>query len=111
MVDRLEPVVVNSVQFLCNDLVKKKGEVIDMHCAFRSLSADIVTEYCFKESFNFLAAPDYSRNYHKASDAFSLAISWMRHIRYLASILLQLPESLVKTPETEGIFKFRNVCI
>lgn len=109
MVDQLEPVVGRFVQDLCDRLVNTMGEVVDIHCAFRSLTADIVTEYCFKESFNFLAAPDFSRSYHRASDAFSGTLGWMRNIKYLANVLLSLPEDWVKTSSTDGIFKFRNV--
>jgi len=58
---RLEPVIQSCVDVLCERLreAEKSREPVNLGVACFALATDVITRYCFGESYGFLAKPDF----------------------------------------------------
>ncbi|KAJ7656544.1 cytochrome P450 [Mycena rosella] len=58
---KLQPVIQDKIDKLISRISTngKHGKPVDMHMAYRSATMDIITNYCFADSFDALDAPDF----------------------------------------------------
>ncbi|KAK0382338.1 trichodiene oxygenase [Colletotrichum limetticola] len=66
---KLEPQVHASAQKLCDKLLScagADGEVVPLQDAYSCFTTDVITEYCFGESFGFLEQKEWTPNYRSA---------------------------------------------
>jgi cytochrome P450 len=69
---KLEPHIQELVQRLCGKLLSEAGKPkpIDVTMAYSCFTSDTISEYCFGESFGFLAQDSWEPNYRAALYAF-----------------------------------------
>ncbi|KAJ3946828.1 uncharacterized protein N0V96_003204 [Colletotrichum fioriniae] len=66
---KLEPQVHASAQKLCDKLLSfagADGEIVPLQDAYSCFTTDVITEYCFGESFGFLEQKEWTPNYRAA---------------------------------------------
>ncbi|KAK8029629.1 hypothetical protein PG993_010920 [Apiospora rasikravindrae] len=68
-IGRLEPEIQVLVQRLCDKLLLEsgKGEPIDVTMAYSCFTSDTISDYCFGQSFGFLAQESWYPNYRAAT--------------------------------------------
>ncbi|KAI2616488.1 cytochrome P450 [Hypoxylon sp. NC1633] len=98
---QLEPQIQVSVQSLCDKLLAQAGkaEPIDVQTAYSCFTSDVIAEYCFGESFGFLAQESWEPNFRRPTYAMLRTIyvfrffPILRHTMALGSLFIKyLPE-------------------
>ncbi|KAI9043090.1 cytochrome P450 [Aspergillus affinis] len=64
-VSRLEPKIHRLVQRLCDKVLAQGKEPFDVTSAFSCFSTDVISDYCFGESFGFLEQKSWEPNFRK----------------------------------------------
>lgn len=92
-VAKLEPVIYATVDKLCRCLeqVANSTDSVDLVMAFSCMTTDIVTQYAFAESSNFLDSTTFAPNFHEAILAGTRMGVWARHFPILFPILRSIP--------------------
>ncbi len=83
-----------------------KKTAADLHLAFRSVTLDIITSYCFGQSFNALQHPGFAHPVAISMDA-TLHLCWVfKHIPFLRILVDTCPPSIgmALMPKTKGYF-------
>lgn len=90
---KLEPVIYAAVDKLCRRLehVANSTYTVDLAMAFSCMTTDIVTQYAFAESSNFLDSTTFAPNFHEAILAGTRMGVWARHFPIMFPILRSLP--------------------
>ncbi|KAM3076084.1 hypothetical protein ACMFMG_006399 [Clarireedia jacksonii] len=91
---------------LCSRLeaTRKTGEIINLTNAFKALTADVVTEFAFHESFDLLESEDFAASFHAALRTYSEIGFWHRHFRFVLPLLESIPKWLVNIMNPDGVF-------
>jgi cytochrome P450 len=95
-VRKLEPVIRRSVAKLLKRLERnqRSGEAVPLVLAFKALTGDIITEYCFGKSFNHLDQEDYNQ-YHFDSVQNSFEMSHlMLQVGWLGWLMKPLSDAI-----------------
>ena len=97
-VKRLEPVVQSAVDKLCSRFEESrcKGDIVNMWHAYSALTADIISGYCFRESYDVLALPEFAKDLSSAMMGFVETMSLLQHISWLLPVMSGLPIWIVK---------------
>ncbi|KAK7185562.1 hypothetical protein DPSP01_010758 [Paraphaeosphaeria sporulosa] len=95
-VRRLEPGIEERVGALVGRLRKRKerGEVVRMDHAYSAFTNDVVVQYCFDRSDHHIEAPGFDPSFHETSFGAAKAISLLKHLPWLLTIMRALPESI-----------------
>ncbi|KAI1630610.1 cytochrome P450 [Biscogniauxia mediterranea] len=110
---RLEPQIEELVQRLCDKLLAQTGkpEPTDVTTAYSCFTSDVISDYCFGESFGFLAQESWEPNFR--APLYSLLgtvyvfrfLPFLRHTAIVSTWLADfLPEStalLIRTLNTD----------
>lgn len=76
------------------------GKVMDLTLGFRCLTADVIMDYCYQETFGALDAPDFQSSlivrWQKFLPSVLLSAYFPRTFQALYSILSKLPDALLK---------------
>lgn len=99
----LEPIVVDKVERLSKGIEAYVGtnEVLNANVAFGALTLDVVTDYCFDQSFNCLQQPDFAPKYRKIFlDAFS-GIPLLRCWGFIVARMLDWPQWILQLVNPE----------
>ena len=86
---RLDPVITKILDSLLQrlDACAKSGEIMPPSTAYKAITSDIITGYCFGESTDFVMRDDYNSPFFDAvANNFALAW-WMTHITWLGPLL------------------------
>nr|POE87145.1 trichodiene oxygenase [Quercus suber] len=69
---RLEPIMKNSLSkmFKHIDNASENGNIVQMHRLFKACASDVITQYAFGDSLNFLDQSDCGKPYFDATDWF-----------------------------------------
>ncbi|EKG13640.1 Cytochrome P450 [Macrophomina phaseolina MS6] len=91
---RLEPLIRDTVAKLCAQIETYAGteEPVKLSSAFSCMTTDIVTEYAFARSYNFLGSREFEPNFHKAITAGSDMGPLIKQAPWVLSIMRCLPE-------------------
>ena len=94
-VAKLDPLIHSKVQKLCSQLEKHagSGKPVSISMAFSCMTTDIVTEYAFTRTYNFLDSETFVPNFHKAIAAATEMGPVVKHCPWMLTILLAIPES------------------
>ena len=88
----LESLVHHNSQRLCDRLLdhnsKESFRIIDPYSCFAS---DVITEYCFGESFQYLDQPTWEPNYRTALNILFGYIHIFRHFPLIAYLIEAIP--------------------
>lgn len=96
-VRQLEPVIRRSIAKLLKRFERnqRSGEAVPLNLAFKALTGDVTTEYCFGKSFNHLDQEDYNQ-YHFDSVQKSFEMSHlMLHVGWLGWLVTSLSDSIL----------------
>ncbi|EKG12713.1 Cytochrome P450 [Macrophomina phaseolina MS6] len=96
-VTRLEPLIRDTVAKLCAQIetYAGTGEPAKLNSAFSCMTTDIVTEYAFARSYNFLSAREFEPNFHKAITAGSDMGPLIKQLPWVLSLMRCLPRQAV----------------
>ncbi|PLB36812.1 cytochrome P450 [Aspergillus candidus] len=111
-VTKLEPMIRKAVEKLCAQLEGHagSGNPIKMNDAFSCMTTDVVTEYAFAKSYNFLDSPTFQPNFHRAIIAGSDMGPWIKQFPVLMPLMNILPNWLVMkvNPEAAIFLQFQE---
>ncbi|KAK8062764.1 hypothetical protein PG997_014861 [Apiospora hydei] len=98
-IGRLEPEIQVLVQRLCDKLLLEsgKGEPIDVTMSYSCFTSDTISDYCFGQSFGFLAQESWYPNYRAATYAFLQTVYVFRLSKYMSNDMALL----IKTIQTD----------
>ncbi|KXN91119.1 Trichodiene oxygenase [Leucoagaricus sp. SymC.cos] len=108
---KLESVVQSKVDHLIAQLLNYVTTPANLDLAFRALSLEIITTYCFSRSSQALDAPNFEHAILAAIDH-TLPMIWVfKHFPLIQKILLNVPECFasVLKPSTTGILDQRRM--
>ena len=90
---RLEPVIVEALDnlLLRLDTSAKIGDVMPLTYAYKALTSDVITAYCFGESTGYLTWDDFNSPLFDTVSNFLKLAWWMTHVRWLGPMLNSLP--------------------
>ncbi|EMC97785.1 hypothetical protein BAUCODRAFT_31780 [Baudoinia panamericana UAMH 10762] len=97
-IGRIEPVVRSKLDLLCGRLedALETRKPVDVELAFMALTTDIITEYCFARSYNFIKHPDFAPDWLKATVGAVEASMLGRYLPFLPAVMKAMPPWLVK---------------
>ncbi|KAK0450466.1 cytochrome P450 [Desarmillaria tabescens] len=107
---QMEGIIQSKVDTLLLRLQKDyKDKPVNLYAAFKSLTMDIITAFCYSHSFDALLSPDFS---HPILLSLERAMPMMTTIRHfpVLQLLYRLPEFLTRylNPDTIGFVHLRN---
>lgn len=85
-VSRLEPKIHRVVQRLCDKILAEGKEPFDVTSAFSCFSTDVISDYCFGESFGFLEQQTWEPNFRKPLYALLRPLFMFRFFPFLESL-------------------------
>ncbi|KAI0134042.1 cytochrome P450 [Xylariales sp. AK1849] len=90
---KLEPEIQKLVQRLCDKLLLESGKSkpIDVTMAYSCFTSDTISDYCFGESFGFLAQDSWEPNYRAALYAFLQTVYVFRFFPFLKHTAIAAP--------------------
>ena len=96
-VTKLDPLIASKVRRLCDQLEQHvgSGKPISISMAFSCMTTDIITEYAFTRTYNFLDSPTFEPNFHQAIAGATQMGPAIKHFPWLLSLLLAIPESVL----------------
>ncbi|KAF9077865.1 cytochrome P450 [Rhodocollybia butyracea] len=85
------------------------SKTVSMAVAYRALTTDIITSYCFAESANTLDGPDFSHPILQGMKEALTKIWTQRHFPFFVTFALNAPPKLILwlLPEFEGYLKMK----
>jgi len=113
-VTRLEPLIQEKVEILCSRLrkFKESGQPVSISLAYACLTNDVVSEYCFAKSYNYLErSPDFHTDIHDALEEASRAAHVLKQIPWALGFALKIPPEIMHafTPKLSAFTTFRQV--
>jgi len=110
---RLEPVIQSRVDALCERLreAQKSREPVNLGVAYFALATDVITAYCFGESYGFLAKPDFGPEWAASLMKVAELSHLLKQFGWLYPMMQALPPWLVAlvNPQMMPLIHFRNV--
>ncbi|KAF2730233.1 putative cytochrome P450 [Polyplosphaeria fusca] len=90
---RLEPRITEKVKTLCRRLVEemKTGNIVDLNAAYMALTVDVITEYCFGKSSDYLLMSDFNQEWKHGITAVLEGGAFRRAVPWLTVALQKLP--------------------
>ncbi|KZP06239.1 cytochrome P450, partial [Athelia psychrophila] len=98
---KLERVVQEKVDLLFSQILVHSNGPVDLYYAFRSMTTDIITSYCFAECFSLVTYPNFQHPVLPAMDS-AVELLWA---------LLAFPFLLVVLPWVEAVMGYINTDI
>lgn len=96
-VNDLEPILHEKVERLCSGIrgFMQRREPLNVGVAFTALTLDVITDYCFRKSWNCLSKPDFSPQWKRAMTGLFEPVPVMKQFPWIAKFMNMLPRSLV----------------
>lgn len=111
-VTKLEPIIHNAIEKLISQLQTHtgSGNPVAMTMAFSCMTTDVVTEYAFDKSYDFLGSPTFVPNFHRAIVAGTDMGPWFKQFPWLITLMNKLPRSIVTwiNPEAAVYVQFQE---
>ncbi|KAK0436273.1 cytochrome P450 [Armillaria borealis] len=107
---QLEGIIQSKVDTLISRLRKDySSKPVNLYAAFKSLTMDIITTFCYSHSFDALSSPDFSHPILLSLERAMPMMTTVRHFPVL-QLLYRLPESLTRylNSDTVGFVELRN---
>ncbi|TVY34214.1 Cytochrome P450 monooxygenase [Lachnellula subtilissima] len=108
---RLEPLIEDCISRLIAVFrqCQKTGEVIEMKPAFGAMTSDIIAEYCFGTTENYIEAPGFNAVVIESTEAMTDNIHITVQAQWLPQLLDRLPEILVAKVFGSGMTKLSEM--
>ena len=90
---RLEPVITEALDNLLQrlDACAKTGDPMPLTYAYKALTSDVITAYCFGQSTGYLTWEDFNSPLFDTVSRFLELSWWMTHVGWLGPMLDSLP--------------------
>jgi cytochrome P450 len=90
----LEPRIYDRITKLCNRLAGfiESGEVVRLDVAMMALTMDVITEYCYGFSDNYIAEPDFKASWKEAMSELFEGAAFRRTVPWLTLALQKIPD-------------------
>ncbi|KAL8916382.1 MAG: hypothetical protein Q9172_006324 [Xanthocarpia lactea] len=109
---RLEPGIQSVVDTMVRRLreMKGTGKVINCKDLFGCLTGDVIGQYAFAESYNFLEDPDFSPHWHQVLMDVSMNSHILKQFGFMLPMMKAMPEWMVKltTPNMIPLMNFQK---
>lgn len=88
---------------------QKSGEVLPLRPAFAALTSDIIAEYCFGGSENYVEAEGFNAMVLDTTDALTENMHVTVQFQWLPQLMDSLPDWLVEAMLGRGLAKFNEL--
>lgn len=104
-VARFDPALETIVDKLISRLgeFKATGQPANLSNAYRSLAADVVTEFAFHKSYRLLDSPDFSAQFQRTLREFPDIGMWHRHFGVILDVIQAMPRWFVAIINPAGL--------
>jgi cytochrome P450 len=94
---RLEPRIQDRVTTLCTRLAESlsSGEVVRLDVAFMALTMDIITEYCYGTSYNYISEPDFKLEWKESMATLFEGAALRRALPWMTGFLQRFPDEYI----------------
>lgn len=111
--NKLEPTIRAVIDRLCRRLREYRDaeRPVNLGDAYAALTMDIITEYCFAQSFGCVDTPDFAPEWPAVIKGGSALAALNKQFPSLVKFMKTLPESLVQklNPNVMLLIKFQKV--
>lgn len=112
---RLEPIIHESLTNLLGrlDSFRTSGQIVPITVAYKAMTSDIITDYAFGKSTNYLARDDFNISFFETIESVFEVAHTMLHIAFLGPLVEALPIPLVVKliPEMGFMQKLKQVSL
>ncbi|KAL3480912.1 cytochrome P450 [Aspergillus californicus] len=109
---QLEPIISTALARLLQRVenCRQTGTIMPMNLATAAATCDIITQYCFGQSTDFLLREDYNKAYFDAVEMQFALSHWMIHFSWLGPLLYSAPANMLSwlMPGLGSLFKMRQ---
>lgn len=97
-VTQLEDKVRSKIDLMCERLRERatSGEVVNIGGAFTAVTLDVISEYCYDESYNALDTPDLGVKWNKVMGGIFESVPVTKHFPVVGALMQALPPSVIK---------------
>jgi hypothetical protein len=108
---KLEPLIQDKIDRLISVLrrYQQTGEVLPMRPAFAALTSDIIADYCFGASENYIEAPGFNAMVLETTDSLTENMHVTVQFQWLPQLMDRLPDKIVEGMLGEGMAKFNEL--
>lgn len=94
---RLEPRIADKVDTLCTRLAdaSRTGSVLELNVVFMALTMDVITEYCYGKSYNYLLEPDFKREWKETLEKLFEDAAFRRTVPWMTYMMQRIPQSYI----------------
>ncbi|KAK0193189.1 cytochrome P450 [Armillaria mellea] len=107
---KLESIIQDKVNTLIGIITEEyRDRPVDLHQAFKATTMDVITAYCYAQSFDALHSPGFAHPIISAMDTGTVLTTNVRHFPILG-LLRYLPESVTRilNPDAVGFFSLER---
>lgn len=109
---RLEPKVREKVNKLCERFAQfaKMSVPFRLDAAFSALTTDVITEYCYGHTYNYLDEPDFKLEWKETMDSGFEGSAFRRATPWLTVLMQKFPSRFILTiaPQVGSFIVFQN---
>jgi len=89
----------------------RAGKPVDLFWAYRCMTMDIITFFCFGKSVDAINAPQFHAPIIEAMDASLPVFVWFKHSDIYKNMILKCPPKISKiiSPPTRGLVDLQQV--
>jgi cytochrome P450 len=113
-VRKLEPIIQEKVAKLLARMqeLEGTGQPIDINTAYSAFTSDVIVEYAFGESHNYLDRPDFNKDFFNMMDSIHHIGAAAKQFSWLLPVLLSIPEWITTRLDAgmAAFANFQNVC-
>jgi cytochrome P450 len=108
---KLEPLIQDKIDRLVSVFrrYQQTGEVLPMRAAFAALTSDIIADYCFGASENYIEAPGFNAVVLETTDSLTENMHITVQFQWLPRLMDSLPDKIVEGMLGEGMAKFNEL--
>ena len=108
---KLEPLIQDNISRLISVFrnYQSTGEVLPLRPAFAALTSDIIAEYCFGESENYIEAEGFNAMVLNTTDVLTDNMHVTVQLQWLPQLMDSLPDWLVEGMLGPGLAKFNEL--
>jgi hypothetical protein len=88
---------------------QQTGEVLPMRAAFAALTSDIIADYCFGASENYIEAAGFNAVVLETTDSLTENMHITVQFQWLPRLMDSLPDKIVEGMLGEGMAKFNEL--
>jgi cytochrome P450 len=91
-VNKFEPYISSTAEKLCKklEMYANLGPVT-ISTAYSSFTTDVITEYCFENSYNFLDGEDFLPNLQAGNDSLGELLPLLKQMPWMHSVMRLVP--------------------